>query len=163
MGTRRRNAKSQLIKLVVGEVSKVVDEKLDQVGKTIQSTNQDINDTKLKAEVKEILIDSPDLMDWKKEMRELAEDNPNLSLARLHKLARIEAPEKAKELDDKYKEESDEGKDKETGFLSLMPTGGVGFLDPDSDEKPMTSTEAGDKAWEETLESFPQLASTGDE
>ena len=80
----------------------------------------------------------------------------------MHTLARAENSEKAEELDTKYKEESDGGKDKEDlGYLSLMPTGG-GFPDADSDEKPMTKEEASDKAWEETLESFPALGHLGE-
>jgi len=149
-----------LIKLVVGEVGKVVDEKLGKVNESIHSTNQNVNDSALQVEVKELLVDNPDLMDWKPEMSALAKDNPNLSLTRLHKLARSEAPEKAEELDQKYAA-SDEKDDVDPGFLSLMSTGG-GMSDLDSDEKPMTSEEAGEKAWEDTLEQFPALASTGE-
>lgn len=150
-----------LIKLIVGEVGKVVDEKVGRVGESIITTKQDLNDANLRTEVKELMVSNPDLLDWKSEMSSLAKDNPNLSLGRLHTLARAENSEKAEELDIKYKEDSDGGKKEDPGYLSLMPTGG-GFIDPDSDEKPMTKEEASDKAWEETLESFPALGHLGE-
>jgi len=150
-----------LIKLVVGEVGKVVDDKLEAVGDSITATKQGLIDTRLEGEVKELMIENPDLLDWKSEMALISKDNPNLSLARLHSMARTEDPEKATELDEKYTESDDDKEDKTKGYLSLMPTSG-GFEDADSDEKPMTSEEAADKAWEETLEDFPALGSMGD-
>ena len=119
-----------------------------------------MSDTKIAADVKEHMVDHPDLLDWKNEMSALAKDNPNLTISRLHSLARLESPEKAEELDTKYKDDSD-GDKEDAGYLSLMPTGG-GLNDDDSGEKPKTKEEALDKAWEETLEDFPALASLGD-
>lgn len=150
-----------LMKLIVSEVGKVMDGKLDEVSSNLANTRQSINDTRLAGEVKELMGNHKDLLDWKSEMGALAKDNPNLKIEQLYKLAKIEDPEKATDLDAKYKEESDDGKDKGKGFLSLMPTGG-GFNDGEG-EKNLTKEEAGDKAWAETIAAFPALAASGDE
>lgn len=148
---------ASLLKLVVGEVGKVVDQKLDSVSDTLKSTQQDINDTRLAGQVKELMSDNPDFMDWKSEMAAIAKESPGLSIARIYALAKAENPEKATELKEKYSDDKDTRPD--PGFLSLMPTGGAY---DDSDEKP-TKKEAGEKAWEETVAQFPGLASSGDE
>ena len=144
-----------LMSLVVKEVGKVVDDKLDSVTDTLKGTQQDLNDTRLAGQVKELMNDNPDFMDWKSEMAAIARDNPSLSIERIYGLAKMESPEKAAELTEKY---TDADKKEDKGFLSLMPTGGAY---DDSDEKP-TKEEAGEKAWEETIAQFPGLAASGD-
>ena len=148
-----------LMKLVVGEISKVMKDQIGDVTKSLSTTNQNISDNKIALELKDHIVDHPDFMDWKTEISVLAKENPTLSIPRLHSLVRLENPEKATELDSKYT--SDDSKDSEPGFLGLMPTGG-GFVDEDSGEKIMTKDEALNKAWEEVLETFPAIASAGD-
>lgn len=148
-----------LMKLVVGEISKVMKDQIGDVTKSLSATNQNISDNKIATELKDHIVNHPDFMDWKTEISVLAKENPTLSIPRLHSLVRSENPEKATELDGKYT--SDEDKDTKPGFLGLMPTGG-GFVDEDSGEKIMTKDEALNKAWEEVLETFPAIASAGD-
>lgn len=146
-----------LMQLVVTEVGKVVDDKLETVAGKLTETQQDINDTRLAGQLKELMNDHKDFLDWKPELAAIAKEHPTLSIDRIYKLAKIEDPEKAKELEEKYKD--DKGKDKDKDFISLMPTGGAY---DDSEEKP-TKEEAGNKAWDETVAQFPGIAVTGDE
>jgi len=146
-----------LMQLVVSEVGRVVDEKIGGVTDTLNTTRQSINDTRLTGEIKQIMSTNPDFMEWKTEMAALAKDNPTLTIERVYKLAKLENPEKAQELAEKY-DESD--KKPETGYLSLMPTGG-GFDDADG-ENAKTKEEAMNAAWDATVAEFPGLANMGE-
>lgn len=143
----------KLVKLVLSEVGKVIDEKIGAVGKRIDSTASKMSE----AEVKRQIVDlgAKDFFDWSDEIGNLAKANPNLSVKQLYKLARDENPEKATQLDEKYKDKSE---DKGKQYLSLMPTSGA---TAESDEK-LTSEQALEKAWEETIEEFPGLANLGE-
>ena len=141
---------SGLLQLVVSEVGKVVDSKLGTVADDLKKTNQDINDTRLTGQLRELMNDNPDFLDWKSEMAAIAKENPTLSMERIYKLAKLEDPDKAEDLKKKY---SDDDDDTKGDFISLMPTGGAY---DDSDEKP-TKEEAAEKAWEETVAQFPGL------
>jgi len=146
-----------LLQLVVAEVGKVVDDKLGTVAEKLEETNQGISDTRLTGELKQLMNDNPDFLDWKSELGAMAKSHPSLSMEEAFDLVRIKNPEKVIEMKEKYKDVKEE--DDKGSFLSLMPTGGAY---DDSDEKP-TKEEAGNKAWDETVSQFPALASTGDE
>ena len=144
-----------LMSLVVKEVGKVVDDKLGTVTDKLDATKQDINDTRLTGELKELMKDNPDFLDWKSEMTATAKAHPTLNMEDIYSHVKMKNPEKAAELKEKY---TDDDKKGDEGFISLMPTGGAY---DDSDEKP-TKEEAGNKAWDEVVTQFPGLATSGD-
>lgn len=145
-----------LMQLVVKEVGKVVDDKLGTVTDKLSETQQDISDTRFAGQLKELMKDNKDFLDWKPELAAIAKEHPTLSMSDVYEMAKRKNPEKAEELKEKYKDDKD---DDDKGFISLMPTGGPYDA---SEEKP-TKEEASNKAWDETVAQFPGLAATGDE
>jgi hypothetical protein len=145
---------NQLVKLVLGEVGKVIEEKVSGVVKKVDDTNQRFSDSEIKKQIVE--LGKKDFFDWRDEMADIVKRNPGLQVSELYTLAREKNPEKAAELDTKYQEKKD---DEDGSFLSLMPTSGA--TPGDNDEK-LTKEEASERAWQETIEEFPGLANMGE-
>ena len=153
---------SQIIPLVLGEVGKLLDEKLKTLDTKIGQTDQGIADDKIEKEFKALVLTNPDLFEWSGEIAELNKTTPGLSIKQLYTLARDSNPDKVAEMTEKFKKEK-EGKDGEDdegdpGLIGFMPTSGV---TAEGDEK-LTKEEAANKAWEDTLEEFPALAQLGE-
>lgn len=149
---------AQLIPLVLEEVGKLIDSKMGTVQSNLDKTNQNINEREVESQYKVLLGTNPDLIEWTSEMKDLSIKTPGLSLKQLYTLARDGNETKSAEVDEKHKDKSDDKKVSE-GFLSLMPTSGA--IPAEGDEK-LTKREAGEQAWEDTLQDFPGLAQLGE-
>ena len=149
---------SQLIPLVLSEVGKLIDKKMGTVQSNLDETNQNINNREVEAQYKTLLGTNPDLVEWTSEMKNLSIKTPGLSLKQLYTLARDENETKSAEVDEKHKDKSEEKKVPD-GFIGLMPTSGA--IPAEGDEK-LTKREAGEQAWEDTLQDFPALAQLGE-
>jgi uncharacterized coiled-coil protein SlyX len=147
----------QLVKLVLGEVGKVLDKKLEGVGTKIDATANRLDEAEVKRQVVE--LGAKDFFEWGDEISSLAKDNPGLNVKQLYRLARDEDPEKATKLDEKYLGDDKGGKGDGKDFLSLMPTSGATF---DDETEKLTTEEAKEKAWQETIDEFPGLANLGE-
>ena len=145
----------KLVTLVLKEVGKVIDEKVGDLKKNQDTITSRISNTEVEKQINE--LNKPDILDWADEIKALSKASPNLTVSQLYTLVRQDNPDKAAELDKKYEKE-EEKDEKKPEFLSLMPTGGATV---NTDEK-LTKDEAKDKAWEQTLEEFPELAGMGD-
>lgn len=141
------------LKIVLSEMGKLVDKKVGVVSEQIEITQGNLSRSEIKKQI--IDLGRPDFFEWTDEMRKISETSPNLSVKQLYSLAREENDTKADEMDDKYATKDDKT---DTGLLSLMPTSGV---TAEGDEK-LTTEEALDKAWDDTMENFPGLSQLGD-
>ena len=148
---------SQLVPLVLSEVGKLLDDKLGGINKKVDATDQSILDKDLKSQFTDILKSNPDFLEWSGEIKDLNTKSPGLTMKQVYTLARTENPTKSAEMDEKYKSDEDKS-EKKPGLIGLMPTSGVMV---EGDEK-LTTKEAGEQAWEDTLESFPELAQLGE-
>lgn len=143
---------SKFQKLLLGEVGKLLDERLKPLNETVTGVRKEFMTDRFRAEAKDLKGKFKDFTDWEDEMAALAKNHPSLNLRQLRAMAREESPDKAKELDEKYKEKP-ENKEEITMFGGYRPstgteTGGKG-------EQKLTSEEAGEKAWTETVSQFP--------
>jgi len=151
---------SQIIPLVLEEVGKLIDKKLGGIKGDLDKTNAEISNRDVEAQFKSLLADNPDLIEWTGEMKDLSEKTPGLSIGQLYTLAKDGNETKVAEMDEKYKDKSDETGGIPDGLtLSFMPTSGV--MAEEGDEK-LTKEEAGNKAWDDTMEKFPELAVLGE-
>lgn len=155
---------SQLVPLVLSEVGKLLDKKLETIGGRIDNTDKKIADTEISEQVKALIPDNPDLFDWAKDIKAFSTANPDtkLSVKQILTLVKEENPTKVAEMAEKYKDKGKDGEDKDKdnpGLLGFMPTSGV--MTTEDDEK-LTKAEAADKAWEDTLEKFPAIAQLGE-
>ena len=144
----------EFLKIVLKEMGKLVDDKVGKVSDRIDVTDGRVSQTEVKKQI--IDLNKSDFFDWTDEIKNLSKNNPALNVKQLYNLARDGNESKAAELDEKYAEKKDD-KDK-PGFLGLMPTSGV---TAEGDEK-LTNEEAMDKAWDETMDQFPGLATLGE-
>lgn len=146
---------SQLVAHMLSEFTKIVDGKIDGVTKEVGKNKSDADQATLQKEVTEFMKDHPDFKEWGAEIKSLNQSHPTLTIAQLYKMARDENQDKAKEIDEKVeKEKKDADKGKKTQpFGGLTPTSGQTV---ETDEK-LTKDEAGEKAWQETIDEFPFL------
>ncbi len=149
---------SQLVPLVLAEVGKLLDTKLGDMGKRIDGTDQRFVNKELEGQVKAILIEHKDFLEWSGEIKDLNEKSPGLTMKQLYMLAREANPTKSAEMDEKFKDEGDGKGEEKPGLIGLMPTSGVTV---EGDEK-LTTKEASEQAWEDTLENFPEMAQLGE-
>ena len=149
---------SELMAHMLEAFTKIVDGKVEGITKEVGKNKSDADQASLQKEVTEFMETHPDFKEWGAEVKALNQSHPTLTIAQLYKMARDENQDKAKEIDEKIakeKEEADKGGRKKTQpFGGLTPTSGQTV---ETDEK-LTKDEAGEKAWQETLEEFPFLA-----
>ena len=149
---------SQLMAHMLEAFTKIVDGKVEGITKEVGKNKSDADQASLQKEVTEFIKTHPDFKEWGAEVKALNSTHPTLTIAQLYKMARDENQDKAKEIDEKIKKEKEEaekgGKKKTQPFGGLTPTSG---LTVEGDEK-ITKDEAGEKAWQETLDEFPFLA-----
>lgn len=120
---------------------------------------------KIVADIKAMQKDHADFDEWRDEMKELNNENPNMSVKRLYALARLENPKKAKELDAKHKKAADEDEDEtftvedgrkvakkaKPAFGGLTPTSGKSG---NASGKKLSKAEAVEDAWRQTMSDF---------
>lgn len=151
---------------LVGHMFKSIRTMLDNFGKEVHtkidglSTSLETKD--FKSELEKVKGAHKDFDEWIPEIKAIMTDNPNLKIGQAYTLVRTDNPEKAKQMDDKYKVglETDTDKGKDKAFGGLMPTSGGPSRELTDDGKPktLTQSQAGDKAWEEVFGENPALA-----
>ena len=147
-------SQSDLLKHVNQAVADSIAKATGEVRKDISKVSDSVMERSIKDELKGFAKDHPDLLDLTEEMKSIIDETPGLSIARAYSLAKAENPEKAKTLAEKYKESDDTVK--RPPFGGLTPTSGASPTGEDG--KPLTQAKAADKAWTETLQSFPGIS-----
>ncbi len=148
----------QLVKIVLSEVGKMMDDKLGGVRKELDNTNKGIMSRDVETEFRSLLVTNPDLIEWTGEMKTISDKTPGLSINQLYTLARSGDETKSAEMDEKHKVESDDDKETTPGLIGFMPTSGP---TAEGDEK-LTRAEESEQAWQETLDAFPEIAQLGE-
>lgn len=152
---------SGLVKIILQEVGKVMDDKLKAVSDDIKKTNSAVETNELKKEYQRLAGEYKDFTEWNGEMKKLAESHPTLPLEELYHMARRNNSTKTAEIDAKNKAEDDKTKgDTHSKFMGLMPTSTP--HDAGGKEK-VTQEEAGVKAWDDVVSQFPALATPGED
>ena len=137
---------------IMGEFTKVLDEKLGTVNASIEKQSLRTTAMNLKDEVGSVRKANADFDDWKDEMKLLAADHPHLRFEDLYLKARHQDPEKATKLDLDIKEaaltnEQQGGANGEKRFGGERP----GTSIKDEARTDMTRKEAGEAAYEEIM------------
>lgn len=137
--------------VILSQVNKSLEGVQTKLESTVGGLRDDLSTKDLKKALTQAASKYKDFKDWGKEIKQLSEENPTLSVERLYKLARVENPDRAKELDEKYAEpDKDDTGNKKTigGFGGLTPTSGA------IDEKPenMDMKQASEAAWSEVFQ-----------
>lgn len=145
------------------QVGSLLDEKLGDVGKKVDSLAVDARRKDLTAEYNQLKTSHKDLDDWDAELRDLSQKHPNLSIRQLYTLARDGNPDKSKQLDEKYKS-ADAGKKPDeslTLFGGYRPSTKTTEGSEGKHEK-LTTTQALEKGWEDAVAKFPALTKMED-
>lgn len=149
--------RSAFSKYLLKAFQRNLDAALKPVTEAVQKAQQTAVSVDVKTQVEKFADQHPDFPEWKDEMLALAKDNPTLSVARLYNLAKLENPDKAKEIDKKFKKDEKEGEQgkaaagkKKPAANGLTPGGSAGEHKPGK----MTPQQAANAAWEETVAQF---------
>ncbi len=151
-----RLSRSELVSHINKSFDKTIAKVLKPVLDRLESTTTDAETDRVKREFEKAKDDYPDFMEWKDEMKEIITAHPDLSAKRIYRLARSENPDKAKEIDDKIKEDKDEkdGKDNVTpmrAFGGLRSTSGKS-VENDGKKQPK---DAAKSAWDQVMGDVP--------
>ena len=141
---------------IIKKVSKVVEKQLKSVSKSASDVKDEVARDRVEKAVMEVAKENKDFWDWKDEIKDIADSSPGIYPRRAYQLARLENPDKAKKLNEKYKlgekeDAGDKGSDKggKKKFGGFTPSSGN-----TQQNSKMSKTEAADKAWEETMGSL---------
>ena len=139
---------------IIKKVSMVVEKQLKTVSKSTADVKDEVARARVEKAVMEVAGKHSDFWEWSKEIKEIAEASPGISAARAYTLARMENPEKAKQVDEKQKAKDNEAGEKK-GSGAKPKFGGFtpGSGNTQQNSK-MAKSEAAEKAWEETMGSL---------
>lgn len=149
----------QTVQFLLTELTKLNQKTTDAFETQIKDLRGEFGRDKRSSELNSVrgLDGNEDFDDFIPEMTELAKSSPGLTADQLLKLARIENPDKAKQLREdivaKKKEEGGDKEEKDPPFTGLNPTQVLGEPDIESDDssKPETIREGIEKAWGEVV------------
>jgi len=154
-------SRPQFGKHIVDSVTKGMNKQLEKMIKVLEAkigkVEETTDRTAVQAAIEKVMEKHPDFYEWTNEIKAVAQDSPGITPKRAYTLARMENPEKAKKMDEKYKDDSgkgegsnkgpgEQGGKKRTKFGGLTPTSGVVL--PNQKMKPR---EAADKAFDDLL------------
>lgn len=140
-------SRKDFLSVIMGNMDKMLKNFGKSVEDKVTNVSSRLDNKDIELEFKEVTAKYKDFTEWGPEIKKLINESPGLSLERAYKLARQEFPDKAKEVDEKFKDPND-GKDKKsTGFGGLTPTSGRS-TDKPTDMDPKDAAEA---AWDETM------------
>lgn len=115
-----------------------------QIGTVAETLHGDLASRQIEAAQK----GRPDFMEWRAEIANIVKENPGLNVVRAYTIARTENPTKAKQMDEKYKEQP---KGAGGRSFSMAPGGGGGRGEG---AQKMKFNEAVEKAWDEVTASL---------
>lgn len=137
---------------IMGEINKSISGLSDGLNNKLSAITERSDTDDTKAELASVQKAHKDFTDWIPEIQQIIKESQGISLSRAYKLARDENPDKAKEVDEMYRDKGNNDGDakglKQTGFGGLTPTSGV-QTDVPTD---MTQDNAVEAAWSETMD-----------
>jgi len=147
------------------KVEKLLDAKVTPLSKDIDKVDKGTRLKDLQRQIEKLESRHPDFMDWREDIAEIAKNNPNISPQDAYDLARLRNPDRAKELDEKYKpadvkeaeKKAAEAK-KKSPFGGLLPTSGKRA----EAKTNLDEDKAAELAWQETFGTDGDILS-GDE
>lgn len=150
-------SRTDLVNFITNQMSKKMEKILSGVQGKIENVSQQTRQSKLEQEIERLSEKHKDFYDWTDEMRSIHKKHPTMSVAEAYKLARTEDPDKAKKLDDKYKDPDPDpsskdgkgGKDSKQTYGG-MPPGTAKTSQPTN----MTKEQAIENAWNETMAGY---------
>jgi hypothetical protein len=149
---------------LIGEMKKISDASVASVREELDSFKADSAKGERSRELESVLGRYKDGEEWISEMRDIATNNPNLSIEQMYKLARSENPTKASEMDEKFADKQEEEEEEPANvFAGLTPTSSGNqplSLNPNEEEK-VTVREGLEKAWDEAMPDALKKASEG--
>lgn len=152
----------QFMDFMLRQVAKHMDTNLKEVKTAIQQVGTQTQRTALEAEANAFAAKHEDFADFEQEMIAIARQNPGLSVARIYALAKVENPDKVKQVEEKYKKGKEKEKGKEEGGNTPPPPrrnrasngmspSGTGGSEPN---RRMSAEDAAAKAWDEAVAVF---------
>jgi hypothetical protein len=146
-------SRKEFLDLIMEKINISLDEKLKPVATRVEDVDSKALEKDLKEQVEKARAAHKDFNDWATEIGAQFQRNPNLSVEEAYTLARSSNANKSKELDEKYKSTSGEGRkeggeSKKPPFLGFTPTSGKSERN-----KKMTSKDAASAAWDEVMSS----------
>lgn len=150
--------------LLTGKIGKLIEGQLKPLAEQINGVTVATTTERVKTEVANLAAQHKDYWDFQQEMLVLAREHPTLSPTRLYRLARTEHPQKAAEMDKKYKGEADgeddDGKQRRKINFGGMAPNGAGR---DNDKaRRMAPRDAANAAWDATIEALGGEPDFGD-
>lgn len=129
-----------------------LDGKLQPLLAQMQRQGQDILTQHYMSEAEKFAAKTKDFAEWSEEMQAIAKDNANLPISRIYAIARSENVKKAKEMDEKYADKTQETQKPPVrkAPLSLTTQSNSGEVK----QTRMNAEDAGKSAWEETVAKF---------
>lgn len=103
----RKDFASFLVKTISTGLGKQIDEALKPVLDQVQDVKKTTVTSDIKQQYKELKSEHRDVDQWGAEIKAMAERHPNATLKELYTLAKNSDPMKAKEIDEKLKEEDE--------------------------------------------------------
>lgn len=171
--------RTALVNVIASKVTSDLDAKLNPLTQAISKLDQGISTQASKTEFQQVSSKYPDFLKWKDEIVASVNATPGLSLEKAYKLARLEDPEKATQVDKEFKlgdfanapdDDSKEGtgndnsqlrlhkdKDGKFSFGGLQPSGDdvPGEKDTTPNEGSMDLNDAFDDAFDKSLAAVP--------
>ena len=152
-----RLSNTDLTAYMIGKMTKEVNKLLKPIATRLDESSADQEKANVGAQVDKMRAKHEDFDQWKPEMAAVLKANPGMKLESLYKLAKVDNPDKVKELAEKAAEEGGENKNKGKStekFLGLMPTNTSGN-DNDEETGSMSPKEAADAAFDEVFKDIP--------
>lgn len=151
-----RMDRGQFAQHLTGIMAKEVNKLLKPIAKRLDDSSVDQERANVASQVDKMRDKHDDFDQWKPEMAAVLKANPGMKLESLYKLAKVDNPDKVKELAEKIAEDDGGNKGKSTEkFLGLMPTNTSGN-DNDEEVGNMSPKDAADAAWDEAFEGVPE-------
>jgi hypothetical protein len=147
-------SQSTLAGHIIDEVAKLVDGKVSSLDSKLNDTTASFSKTLNKDKLTAFVDEHPDIVDLTDEVKSAMTEYPTMTFDKAYSLVRAELPTDRREaLDLKY---ATDVKEKKQPFGGLTPTSGDYTAEGTDDD--LTADEAGDKAWADITEQFPDLA-----
>lgn len=143
-------SRGELVQHIIEQVNAANKPVIEEIKSSLDNTITTNTQNRIADEIKEFKKTHKDFDDWKPEMLERIKANPQLSISDAYTLVRSSDTEKAKMLDDKYKEppaDNDVSDNKPTPFGGLRP-GKQGSEQPPTN---LSKDESVNAAWDEVM------------
>jgi hypothetical protein len=145
-----RLGRAEFLDVIVDKMRGIVKEEVGPVGDRVAGVEKSQSTKDVQQQLKEVTEKHKDFWDWKAEIGEKIKTNNLLTAEEAYNLVRIDSPDKAKEMDEKYKADDDkkevEPKRKDLPFGGLTPTSGK-----TAESEGMDGADAAEAAWDKVF------------